>query len=119
MKRGKNTYYATLARHLHSRKTVVLQEKLPEPKQTSYYQHCLSSVAVDKILKFPQDINSYVIIPNFAGHNSNSNKDIPKTIFMQHVIQTLAKEFGKLMSSAKCQLCVNILSFLNFEIRRP
>lgn len=82
MKRGKNTYFATLARNLHSQKSVALQEKLPEQKQTSYSQHCHSSTAVDTSLKFPQYINSYVISPNFAGHNSNFYNDIHKTIFM-------------------------------------
>jgi hypothetical protein len=38
MKRGENTYFAILARHLHSQKPVVLEEKLSAPKQISYYQ---------------------------------------------------------------------------------
>jgi len=38
MKRRKDVYFVTLARHLHSQKSAVLQENLSEQKQT-YYQH--------------------------------------------------------------------------------
>lgn len=58
-------------------------------------------------------------ITRFCWTNSNFFNDIPTTNFMQHVTQILSRECRNLISSTKCQLCVNILSFLNFEISRP